>query len=88
MKTLVSILLVNIFTFYTSVFAEEVSNKQGVKTGAEVLVNGTALIGITGAMTDNKQERSYEGRKAGVRTWTELGDMHRSAGSGVADFGK
>jgi hypothetical protein len=88
MKTLVSILLVNIFTFCTSVFAEEVSNKQGVKTGAEVLVNGTALIGITGAMTDNKQERSYEGQKAGVRTWTEIGDMHRSARSGVADFGK
>ena len=75
-------------TLCTSAFAEEASNKQGIKTGAEALVNGTALLGITGAMSDNKQERSYDGRKAGARTWTELGDMHRAARPGTADFGK
>jgi hypothetical protein len=88
MKTLVLIFLVTISTLCTPSIAEDATNKQGIKTGAETLVNGTALLGITGAMSDNKQARSYDGRKAGARTWTELGDMHRSARPGVADFGK
>ena len=71
-----------------SVFAEQASNKDGIKTGAETIVNGTALIGITGAMSEPNQPRSYDGHKAGARTWMELGDMHRAARPGMADFGK
>lgn len=69
-------------------FAEETSNMEGIKTGAETVVNGVALVGVVGAMSDSKNETSYQGRKAGARTWTELGDMQRSARPGVADFGK
>lgn len=88
MKTYVAPFLLTFLTLYNSAGAEEASNKQGIKTGAETLVNGTALLGITGAMSDNKQERSYDGRKGGARTWTELGDMHRAARPGTADFGR
>ena len=88
MKTIALIIVATLLTSCTSVLAEEPSNKEGIKTGAETIVNGTALIGITGAMSEPNQQRSYDGRKAGARTWTELGDMHRAARPGVADFGK
>ena len=69
-------------------YSEEVSNKEGIKTGAETVVNGTALIGVVGSMSEPKPNSSYDGRKGGAKTWKELGDMHRSSRPGVADFGK
>ena len=58
-------------------FAEEASNKEGIKTGAETVVNGAALMGVVGAMSGPKNETIYEGRKAGAQSWTELGDIQR-----------
>lgn len=43
---------------------------------------------LSGTMPDSKNETSYEGRKAGARTWIELGDMQQLARQGVANFGK
>ena len=88
MKTLISLISPVVIAFIVPAFAEESSNKEGIKTGAETVVNGAALIGITGAMTDGRPSNSYEGRKGGAKTWRELGDMHRAARPGVADFGK
>ena len=88
MKTLLPFTCLALTAIIVPAFAEEPSNMQGIKTGAETLVNGAALIGITGAMTDAKPSNSYEGRKGGAKTWRELGDMHRAARPGVADFGK
>ena len=69
-------------------YSEEASNKEGIKNGAETVVNGTALIGVVGSMSEPKPNSSYDGRKGGAKTWKELGDMHRAARPGVADFGK
>ena len=88
MKTLISLISLVVTAFIFPAFAEESSNKEGIKTGAETVVNGAALIGITGAMTNGRPSNSYEGRKGGAKTWRELGDMHRAARPGVADFGK
>ena len=88
MKTLLSFTCLALTAIIVPAFAEEPSNKQGIKTGAETVVNGAALIGITGAMTGSKPSNSYEGRKGGAKTWRELGDMHRAARPSVADFGK
>ena len=88
MKPLAIVISATLLTFCASVLAEEVSSKEGIKTGAETIVNGTALNGITGAMSELNQIRSYDSRKAGARTWTELGDMHPAARPRVADFGK
>lgn len=88
MKTLISLISPVVIAFIVPAFAEESSNKEGIKTGDETVVNGAALIGITGAMTNGRPSNSYEGRKGGAKTWRELGDMHRAARPGVADFGK
>ncbi len=86
-NSILLILMVAIATSSPS-YSAEVSNKEGIKTGAETLVNGAALIGVVGAMSGSKNGPSYEGRKSGAKTWTELGDMHRAARPGVAEFGK
>ena len=78
MKTLLSLTGIVLIAFIIPAITEETSNKQGIKTGAETVVNGAALIGITGAMTDGKPSNSYEGRKGGAKTWRELGDLHRA----------
>ena len=88
MKTLPLLICAVFLASYTSLFAEEFSNKEGIKTGAETVINGAALIGITGAMSEHNQPRSYEGRKASAKTWAELGGMHRAARPAEAEFGK
>ena len=32
-------------------------------------------MGVVGAMSGSKKETTYEDRKAGAQTWTELGDI-------------
>ena len=88
MKNSIVLPLVAAITASSPSYSAEVSNKESLKTGAETVVNGAALIGVVGAMSGSKNGPSYEGRKAGARTWTELGDMHRAARPGVAEFGK
>lgn len=88
MKTLILPISLVVTAFIFPAFAEEPSNRQGIKTGAETVVNGTALIGVVGSMSEPKPNSSYDGRKGGAKTWKELGDMHRSSRPGVADFGK
>ena len=88
MKNYIVLTLVATITASSPSYSAEVSNKEGIKTGAETVVNGAALIGVVGAISGSKNGPSYEGRKAGARTWTELGDMHRAARPGVAEFGK
>ena len=70
--------------FYSLGFAEEASHKEGIKTGAETIVNGAALIGFVGAMSGQK---SNTGNERHPKTWHELGDMQR-AKPGVTEFGK
>ena len=88
MKYYIVLTLVAAITASSPSYSAEVSSKEGIKTGAETVVNGAALIGVVGAISGSKNGPSYEGRKAGARTWTELGDMHRAARPGVAEFGK
>ena len=88
MKTLLSFTCLALTDIIVPAFTEEPSNKQGIKTGAETVVNGAALIGVVGSMSEPKLNSSYDGRKGGAKTWKELGDMHRSSRPGVADFGK
>ena len=80
--------LVALIACSSPTFAEEASNKEGIKTGAETVINGAALMGVVGAMSGPKNETTYEGRKAGAQTWTELGDIQRAARPAIADFGK
>ena len=88
MKTIAPILLAAIAVSCSLALAEEASTKEGLRTAGEGLVNGTALLGISGATSEAHHDPAYDGRKAGAKTWTELGDMHRAAKPGVADFGK
>ena len=88
MKSFALLICAIFLATYSPVFAEETSSKEGIRTGAETVVNGTALLGITGAMSEPNHARSFEGRKAGATTWTELGDMQRAARPAIADFGK
>ena len=79
--------LVALIACSSPTIAEEVSNKEIIKTGAETVVNGAALMGVVGAMSDSKKETTYEDRKGGAQTWTELGDIQRAARPAIADFG-
>lgn len=88
MKTFIPLSVAVLLAFSSLSFAQEAASKEGIKTGAETVVNGAALMGVVGAMSGAKSEPFYEGRKAGARTWTELGDIQRAARPGVADFGK
>ena len=88
MKNSVLAISLAAITISSHACSEEASNKEGIRTGAETVVNGAALIGVVGAMSGSKNETSYEGRKGGARTWRELGDMQRAARPGIADFGK
>jgi hypothetical protein len=88
MKTISLILLAALAVSSSPTFAEEASTKEGLKTAGEGLVNGTALMGMTGATSAAHDATAYDGRRAGAKTWTELGDMHRAARPGVANFGK
>jgi hypothetical protein len=60
MKTCTPLTLVIILNFYSPAFAEEVSHKEGIKTGAETIVNGAALIGVVGAMSGQKSNTGTE----------------------------
>lgn len=64
--------------------AEETSNKQAIKTGAETVVNGAALIGIVGAAS-GQQPNVVNQRHP--KTWGDLKALQRSR-PGVAEFGK
>ena len=79
--------LVDLIACSSPTFAEEASNKEGIKTGAQTVVNGAALMGVVGAMSGLKNETIYEGRKAVAQSWTELGDIQRAARPAIADFG-
>jgi hypothetical protein len=68
----------------SSVIAEETSHKEAIKTGAETVVNGAALIGIVGAASG--QQSSVVNQRH-PKTWHDLGALHRSR-PGVAEFGK
>jgi hypothetical protein len=84
MKAFTYLFLVLVSTFCASVFAQEVSHKEGFKTGAETVVNGTALIGILGATSSQQTNRDNQRHP---KTWNDLGAMHRSRPS-EAEFGK
>lgn len=88
MKNSIPHIVLAAITINSPSYSEEVSNKEGIKTGAETVVNGTALIGVVGSMSEPKPNSSYDGRKGRAKTWKELGDVHRAARPGVADFGK
>ena len=64
--------------------AEETSNKEGIKTGAETVVNSAALIGIVGAASDQQSNTDNQRRP---KTWGDLKALQRSR-PGVAEFGK
>jgi hypothetical protein len=64
--------------------AEETSNKDGTKTGAETVVNGAALIGIVGAASG---QQSNTDNQRHPKTWGDLKALQRSR-PGVAEFGK
>jgi len=88
MKIFIPLFLAGAMAYSSATFAEEISQKDGIKTGAETLVNGTALLGMSGAISESQHDPDYVGRKAGARTWTELEDMQRDAKPGIAEFGK
>jgi len=84
MKAITYLFLVLVSTFCASVFAQEVSHKEGLKTGAETVVNGAALIGIVGAASG--QQTNYANQRH-PKTWNDLGAMHLARPS-EAEFGK
>jgi len=84
MKTSALLFLFLVSTSYISVFAQEVSHKEGLKTGAETVVNGAALIGIVGAASGQQTNNANQRHP---KTWNDLGAMHRARPS-EAEFGK
>lgn len=84
MKTISLISLVMILNFWTPTFADDVSHKEGIKTGAETVINGVTLMGIVGAASG---ERSNAYNIKNPRTWSDLGAQQR-ARPGIAEFGK
>lgn len=62
--------------------------REVIKTSVETLANGTALLGMSGAIADKLHDPSCDDRKSGAMTWTELADMHQATTKNIADFGK
>ena len=88
MKAIWPILFVILITPTIPAFAEEVSQKQGIKTGAETLVYGTALLGMSDETSIFWNAPSSETKQSDrPRTWGDLGAMQRARPTD-ADFGK
>ena len=88
MKTTIPLFVVAIMPYSAPAFGEEILYREVIKTSVETLANGTALLGMSGAIADTLHDPSYDGRKSGAMTWTELGDMHQATTKNIADFGK
>jgi hypothetical protein len=84
MKPIILISLNIFLNFLTPAFAEDISHKEGIKTGAETVINGTALMGIVGAISG---EQSNTNNMQHQKTWTDLGSLQRAKPS-IAEFGK
>jgi hypothetical protein len=69
-------------------FGEEILYREVIKTSVETLANGTALLGMSGAIADKLHDPSCDDRQSGAMTWTELADMHQATTKNIADFGK
>ena len=88
MKATAPILFLSIIAPGIPAFAEELSHKEGIKTGAETLVNGTALLGMSDETSIFWNAPSSETKQPDApRTWRDLGAMQR-ARQADADFGK
>ena len=87
MKTFARLLALLTVCFPFPADAEELSTKDGIKTGAETIVNGAALVGILGATSQNNSDQTRIQPSGPPKTWGELGAMHK-ARPGVAEFGK
>jgi len=88
MKAIAPILFGILITPSISAFAEEVSHKEGIKTGAETLVNGTALLGMSDETSIFWNAPSSESRQPDIpRNWRDLVAMQRARQT-EADFGK
>ena len=88
MKAIAPILFGILITPSISAFAEEVSHKEGIKTGAETLVNGTALLGMSDETSIFWNAPTSETKQLdSQRTWRDLGVMQRARPTD-ADFGK
>ena len=81
------VIILALFMLASPAFAQETSNKQGLKAGAETLVNGAALLGMSGVTSGANKSQEDLARSNQNRTWENLGAMHR-ARPGVAEFGK
>jgi len=88
MKTTIALFVVAIMPYSAPAFGEEILYREVIKTSVETLTNGTALLGMSGAIADTLHDPSYDGRKSGAMTWTELADMHQATTKNIADFGK
>lgn len=67
--------------------ADTVATKDGVKTGAETVVNGAALIGTLGAANAAQHEALKIKPLNHKRNWQDVDALYRSR-LGVAEFGK
>lgn len=86
MNTLNRKLLIGALVISFPAIAEENSHKQSIKTGAETVINGAALMGIAGAASAQQDQQPYDSRGTHPKTWKELGDLHKARPS-VAEFG-
>ena len=88
MKVIAPILFVTLIASSIPACAEEVSQKQGIKTGAETLVNGTALLGMSDQTSIFWNAPTSETKLPDApRNWRDLGAMQRARPTD-ADFGK
>ena len=88
MKVIAPILFVTLIASSIPACAEEVSQKQGIKTGAETLVNGTALLGMSDQTSIFWNAPTSETKQPDApRNWRDLGAMQRARPTD-ADFGK
>jgi hypothetical protein len=88
MKVIALALFVILITPSIPGFAEEISHMEGIKTGAETLVNGTALLGMSDETSIFWNAPSSESRQPDIpRNWRDLVAMQRARQT-EADFGK
>ena len=88
MKNLFKLLCVlPLLAFTYSAEAGPVATKDGVKTGAEAVINGAALIGTLGAANAAQHETLKINPLNHKRNWQDVDALYRSR-LGVAEFGK
>jgi hypothetical protein len=88
MKNLIRLLcILPLFALSFQASAGPVATKDGVKTGAETVINGAALIGTLGAASAAHHEALKDKTQDHKRNWQDMDALYRSR-LGVTELGK